>query len=98
MFGGEVCCGFQFWQSLSVAAVLIYVYGEDFEHDPLPQMPPLKLNVAVDKEWKGFYFRPEIEWSAVQNRISEKFNENTTPEYALFHMKISKEFDIGTNR
>ncbi|MEQ8925811.1 MAG: TonB-dependent receptor, partial [Fulvivirga sp.] len=98
MFGGEFSGNYRFNNELSLATDVKYVYGEDFESDPLPQMPPLKVNVSLDKAWKGFFFHPEVEWAAAQNRVNEKFNEIKTPEYFLIHLKVYKEFDLNNTK
>lgn len=92
MLGGE----FEFQKSISenltIQTNAKYVYGVDFEGDPLPQQPPLKTALSVTQNIAGWYIQPEVEFSAAQRRISEKFNENSTSSFMLVNMRISKKF------
>ena len=93
MFGGELSMTNQLHKSLSSKLDLKYVYGEDFEGEPLPQMPPLKISYALNQELHGWIIQPEIEWSSAQNRISAKFNERSTDAFTLLNLRVSKEFE-----
>lgn len=90
MFGGELTIKNQFFPSLSGKMDMKYVYGRDFEGEPLPQIPPLKLNYSISQEFKGWQIQPEVEWSQAQNRVSEKFNERQTDSYVTLNMRTSK--------
>ncbi|MEP1093795.1 MAG: TonB-dependent receptor [Cyclobacteriaceae bacterium] len=92
MLGGEFSLSNQLLPSLSGKMDVKYVYGEDFEGAPLPQMPPLKLSYSITQVIKGWNIQPEIEWSQAQDRVSEKFNERTTDDFTLINLRISKQF------
>ncbi len=92
MAGGELSMTTQFLPTLSGKLDLNYVYGEDFEGDPLPQIPPLKLNYSITQVVKGWNIQPEVEWSQAQHRISEKFNERRTAEFTVINLRFSKQF------
>lgn len=90
MFGGEINALYSIAPSALLEMGLKYVYGLDFEEEPLPQMPPLKLNVGYSQKVLGMYIVPELEWSAKQHRVSQKFNESTTDAYWLLNLRIKK--------
>lgn len=90
MIGGEMNALYNVSSKSLVELGLKYVYGQDFEGKPLPQMPPLKLNVGYSQEVLGMYIIPELEWSANQHRISDKFNERATDAYWLLNLSIKK--------
>ncbi len=92
MFGGELALSNQFMPGLSSRLDLKYVYGEDFEGEPLPQMPPLKVSYSLNQNIQGWNIQPEVEWSASQNRISDKFHERSTNAFALLNLRVSKMF------
>ncbi len=93
MFGGEMMLSNLLLPSLTSKLDLKYVYGEDFEGKPLPQMPPLKVSYSLNQNVKGWNIQPEIEWSSAQNRISEKFNELTTKSFTLLNLRVNKMFE-----
>ena len=90
MFGGEINALYNIAPSALLEMGLKYVYGQDFEGKPLPQMPPLKLNVGYNQQVLGMYIMPELEWSAQQDRVSQKFNESATDAYWLLNLSIKK--------
>lgn len=90
MVGGEINALYTVASSALLEMGLKYVYGQDFEGKPLPQMPPLKLNVGYSQEVLGMYIIPELEWSAKQHRVSEKFKERATDAYWLLNLSIKK--------
>ena len=96
MMGGELSMISEIMPGLSSKMDLKYVYGEDFEAEPLPQMPPLKISYSLNQKVKGWNIQPEINYSASQQRISEKFNERSTDAFLLTNLGISKEFDLKT--
>lgn len=90
MMGGELNVRQIITPSTSFNFAAKYVYGNDFAGNPLPQIPPFKINASINQEFKGWSIQPEVEWSAAQERISEIFNERTTPSYTLFNLLVSK--------
>ncbi len=92
LFGGEVSSRYDLNSGSYFLMSLKYVYGRDFESDPLPQIPPLKVNLLYNLGIHGAYLTPEVEWSADQNRVSQKFNERKTNSYWLFNLRVNKEF------
>lgn len=92
MLGGEMNALWKMSESIRWMGGLKYVYGRDFQHDPLPQMPPLKVNVAGTVKLWGFDLLPEVEWAAAQHRRSTKFNERSTAAFWMVHLRIKKEF------
>lgn len=98
MLGGELNAMWQMDESFYWVGGLKYVYGRDFENDPLPQMPPLKVNIALNMKIGGFHLVPEAEWAAAQRRASAKFNERTTEAFWMAHFRIKKEFSWKNHR
>ncbi len=97
MLGGELRGAYELSRSSRLSSEMKYVYGKDFEDDPLPQMPPFKVNTAFDQQWLGINWRTELEWASAQHRVSEKFNEPTTPSYYLVNLRINKSFEVNDN-
>lgn len=69
-------------------------YATDGEGTPLPLIPPLKNNLTVVGQIKGFKLQAEGEWSVAQNQISENTGEIATPAYQLIHLRASKDWDM----
>lgn len=69
-------------------------YATDGEGTPLPLIPPLKNNLTVVGQIKGFKLQAEGEWSIAQNQISENTGEIATPAYQLIHLRGSKDWDM----
>ncbi|WP_456458530.1 TonB-dependent receptor [Reichenbachiella sp.] len=69
-------------------------YATDGEGTPLPLIPPLKNNLTVVGQIKGFKLQAEGEWSMAQNQISENTGEIATPAYQLIHLRGSKDWDM----
>ena len=66
-----------------------YTFGRTNEGDPLPLIPPLK-NTTICKFKKGVAsIQMEGEFSSAQNRINSGFGENTTPAFAIYHLRTS---------
>ncbi|MEP2024472.1 MAG: TonB-dependent receptor [Reichenbachiella sp.] len=69
-------------------------YATDGEGIPLPLIPPLKNNLTLVGQVKGFKLQAEGEWSIAQNQISENTGEIATPAYQLIHLRTSKDWDL----
>ncbi|XOV91252.1 MAG: TonB-dependent receptor [Bacteroidota bacterium] len=95
MLGGEFTLRNQLLKDLTSELSTKYVYGEDFENEPLPQVPPLKLSYSLNQALKGWNIQPAVDWSMAQNRISDKFNERATNSYLLTNLGISKSVVMG---
>ncbi len=94
MMGGELSMFTPVLPGLSNKLDIKYVYGSDFEGEPLPQMPPLKINYSINQSIKGWNIQPEFIWSSAQNRISAKFNERSTDSFLLTNMGLSKNLKL----
>lgn len=95
MFGGEAAFGASLTPATQADLKASYVFGEDYEGDPLPQMPPLKTLLSVSQQVKGFVVTPQWEWSAQQNRTSEKFYEQKTDSYHVVNLDVAKTIDLN---
>ena len=71
------------------------VYEEIIENDPLPEIPPLEMNIGF--AWKFFNdrFVPELSlrYAAAQNRISESYGEQTTPAFTTINLDLKYRFN-----
>lgn len=94
MLGGELVAAYDLARTSRLTTEVKYVYGRDFEDDPLPQIPPIKVNVGYDQSWLGINWRGELEWASAQNRVSQKFNEPMTPAYSLINLRMNKSLAI----
>lgn len=95
MHGGELEYQINPLEDLSLQASARYVYGVDFEGEALPQQPPLKTSLSVSRIIKGWNIQPEIEYSATQRRVSDKFNELSTNSFVLLNIRLSKTFQTS---
>lgn len=95
MFGGEFSMANQLMGSLSSALNAKYIYGEDFEGKPLPQIPPLKISYSLNQSFKGWNLQPAVDWSMTQDRISIKFNERSTSSFFLANLGVSRSIELG---
>ena len=92
MHGGEFELKKSLDEKLTIQTTAKYVYGVDFEGDPLPQQPPLKASFSVTRDVAGWVIQPEVEYSTSQRRISEKFNELPTDSFFLMNLRVSRKF------
>ncbi|MDH5608971.1 MAG: TonB-dependent receptor [Cyclobacteriaceae bacterium] len=92
MTGGEMDFDMDLTQNAVLFVAAKYVFGQDYSGMPLPQMPPLKLNVALDMSIAGIQVLPEWEGATAQRRISSRFNEPVTPSYQVVNIRLSRTF------
>ncbi len=95
MLGGEVSMANQLMDGLTSDLIAKFVYGEDHEGEPLPQIPPLKISYSLNQSFKGWHIQPVVDWSMAQNRISTKFNERSTSSFFLANIGVSKAIELG---
>lgn len=94
MLGGEVRIKNQWFGTLKSELNAQYVYGQDADGEPLPQIPPLKISYTIDQEVGQWSFQPEFIWSSAQSRVSSKFNERATDSFFLANLGISKNIKL----
>lgn len=98
MLGGELAVSYVLATNRTVSLGVNSVFGWDYENAPLPQMPPVKINLLTNQPLWGFNLKPEWIWSAAQYRTSEKFNEQQTKSFHLINVHLEKQVKWGENR
>ncbi len=83
-----------FSDRVSTLATINYTYGNDFEGQPLPFIPPLKISYSNFVSLGKIKVQPEVVFAAVQNRVSEKNVESPTPSFWLFNFHCSREYEL----
>ena len=87
-----------FWKPLPALEffnILKYNWGETYENEPLPLMPPLKNLFTVHLEKGNYQLQLENESSAAQNRINTAYGETKTPGFLLFHIRTGYKIQTG---
>ncbi len=96
MFGGEMVKNNHLLTNLMSELSAKYVFGEDSDGEPLPQIPPLKISYSLAQSIQGWVIQPGAEWSKAQDRISSKLNERSTDSFFLANLGVSKSISLGT--
>ena len=94
LMGGEWSLMSDITKTTHLMSTATYSYGYDFENDPLPLIPPLKITNSISQKWKGFMIQPEVIWSSAQNNISAKFGELSTKSFLLMNLRLYKTFQL----
>ncbi|MEZ5105581.1 MAG: TonB-dependent receptor [Draconibacterium sp.] len=98
-FAKMVSTNFQFlWKPLSQLEFfnnMKFNWGETYEKDPLPLMPPLKNLFTIHFEKENFQLQFENESSAAQNRINTGYGETKTSGFTLFHLRTGYKINAG---
>lgn len=71
------------------------VLGEEtINNDPLPEIPPFETNITFSYKFFHQQLVPSISLrvAAAQNRVSQAFNEQTSPGFALINLIVSYQF------
>ncbi|MDH5365549.1 MAG: TonB-dependent receptor [Cyclobacteriaceae bacterium] len=95
LMGGEWSLMGDITKTTHLMSTATYSYGYDFENDPLPLIPPLKITNSISQKWKGFIFQPELIWSNMQNNTSVKFDELNTDSFLLLNFRMHKTFKLN---
>ena len=98
LHGVEVFSQIALAKGSGIISTVNYTYGNDFEGQPLPFIPPLKIIGSTYSSIRSILIQPEIVFAASQNRVSEKNLESTTPSFWLFNLKVSREIPIKNGR
>jgi len=88
-YGGEFEIGIRPWNELLVSGVMSLTIGEDSSTgDPLPEIPPLESRVTIRYDDKSGKVWSELtgRFAAKQERISNEFGENMTPDFSVFDL------------
>jgi iron complex outermembrane receptor protein len=72
------------------------VIGEEtVENDPLPEIPPFEANLGFSYRLFKNKFIPQlsVRAAAAQNRISQAYNEQSTPGFVLLNLDLQYKFN-----
>ena len=93
--GGEISTRYKFDRGFYLAGSLSYTRGTNLDDaTPLPEIPPLEVNMLLGYEhWKK-RVRVELDgrFVAPQNRVSSSFAEQETPGFAVFGSVLELRF------
>lgn len=95
LMGGEWSLMSDITKTTHLMTTATYSYGYDYEKDPLPLIPPLKITSSISQKWKGFTLQPEFNWSSAQNNTSVKFDEMNTDAFLLLNIRLFKTFKLN---
>lgn len=98
MTGGNLELNYSPLKILSFSNTSSYTYGNTFEADPLPLVPPFKNVSAVKWSHKKGFVQLECEAAANQPRINPEFGEQETPAYAVLSIRASYFFAFGDKK
>lgn len=95
MTGGAVEFNWSLAKQWQLANNTSFTYGNTFEGDALPLVPPLRNATSLRWNHSRGYIAVEAEAVAAQQRINPDFGETTTPSYGLLHLRSGYTFPIG---
>jgi iron complex outermembrane receptor protein len=98
MTGGNLELSYSPLKFLSVSNTSSFTFGNTFENDPLPLVPPFKNVTAAKWTHKRGFVQLDCETSATQNRVNSEFGESKTPAYAILNLRAGYEFPFGKKR
>jgi iron complex outermembrane recepter protein len=86
--GAEASAVYNITGYTQLVSTLKYSYGRNADGEPLPMMPPLR-NVTSLRKYFGdnLWVQGETEIAAAQNRNSERFREQPTDGFMLWHLR-----------
>lgn len=71
-----------------------YVYAITNTGNPLPLVPPLKLQQALRCTIKLTQMQLEYDYAAAQKRINPDYGDKATPDFHLFNFRVSRNFRV----
>ncbi len=98
MTGGNLELSYSPLKILTLSNTSSYTYGNTFEGDPLPLVPPFKNVSSVNWSHKRGFVQLECEAAANQPRTNPEFGERITPAYAILNARASYFFLFGKKR
>jgi iron complex outermembrane receptor protein len=98
MTGGNLELSYSPLKVLTLANTSSYTYGNTFEGDPLPLVPPFKNVSSINWSHKRGFVQLECEAAANQPRINPEFGEMNTPAFAVLNVRASYFFPFGKKR
>jgi len=91
-FGSELSFSAVLSDKLSHIAALRYVYSETNFSEPMPLVPPLKLQQALRFRHNLWVIQAEHDFAASQRRINVDYGDRRTPGFNLFSVRASRNF------
>jgi iron complex outermembrane receptor protein len=98
MTGGNLELSYSPLKILTLSNTSSYTYGNTFEGDPLPLVPPFKNVSGIKWSHQKGFVQLECESAANQPRTNPEFGEMKTPAYALLNLRASYFFNFGQKR
>jgi len=95
MTGGNLELSYSPLKILTLSNNSSYTYGNTFEGDPLPLVPPFKNVSAIKWSHKKGFVQLECESAANQPRTNPEFGEMKTPAYGIMNLRASYFFNFG---
>jgi len=93
LYGFELAGGYHLTREFSVDASMSYVRGRNEDDgDDLYRIAPLRGIVDFSYQKDGWEAHLECVWADSQNRVSEMQNEESSPGYGLFNLRLAKVF------
>lgn len=77
---------------VSYLATIKYVYAETDAGNPLPLVPPFKLQHALRYTFKLVQFQMEHDYAMAQKRVNLDYGDIVTPSYHLLNIRVSRNF------
>ena len=97
LYGAELAASYEFTEQIELAAQVTYVRGKNLDsNDNLYRISPLHGLVDLgwhDGSWEAHF---ELDWAAAQDDVSAFNNEQSTPGYALLHLRGGYQLNSGT--
>jgi iron complex outermembrane receptor protein len=84
-------------KGLNYLGTLKFVYSQTNTGEPLPLIPPFKLQQALRYKIKQYQFQLEHDFAAKQNRVNLDYGDRVTSAFNLFNIRGSKNFSFNTS-
>jgi iron complex outermembrane receptor protein len=81
-------------KSIEMLYTVKATYALDRDKNPLPLIPPLKNNLTVVGQTKGYKLQVEGEYALQQTKVNPEAGEQMTPNYFLFNIRMNKVIDF----
>lgn len=98
MTGGNLEMSYRPLKWLELSNVSSYIFGNTYNGDPLPLVPPFKNVASIKWNHKRGFVAAECEAAADQNRVNPEFGEMKTAAYAIANLRASYFFPFGEKR
>lgn len=93
LYGAEGAFEFTLVTNLVARTRVSYVRGLDLDNDDnLYRIAPLRGDVELEYQVRGWRARALVEWAARQDDVAEYNDEPPTPGYALLHLEAGYRF------